>query len=194
MRPLITILLASLIASGQSPTLTSRAFTVAVLSGAEVTHASQSPVVAPISIRVADPSGQPIQGAVAIFNFPESGPSAAFSDGTNVKALLTDSEGKAAVDIRSNSLPGSFDPTITINWHGQSTLVRLHHINAPTLVGPTLSRPTKSNRKWYYIAAAGAAGAAAVLFAVKGKPAGTGPTTPGGGIVITPGSGSVGGN
>lgn len=195
MRTLITFLLASLIAFSQTPMFSPNAFTIAVLSGAEVTHASQSPVVAPVSIRVADPSGQPIQGAVAIFAFPETGPSATFSDGSNVKALLTDSEGKAAVEIRSNNLPGSFDPTITINWRGQSTLVRLHHTNASTVTGPALSRATKSKKKWYIIAAVAAGGATAVLLATKGKKTTTTTTTPtGGGITITPGSGSVGGN
>lgn len=192
MRSIVIILLASLIASGQTPAYSSRAFTVAILSGAEVTHASQSPVVAPVAIRVADPNGQPIQGAVAIFAFPESGPSATLPDGSNVKALLTDSEGKAAVEIRSNGLPGSFDPTVTINWRGQSTLVRLHHTNsAATVTGPTISRSTKSRRKWYYIAAAAAGGAVAIMLLTKGKT--TAGASSGGGITITPGSGSVGG-
>ena len=191
MRSIVIFLLASLIATGQTATFSSRAFTVAVLSGAEVTHASQSPVVAPVAIRVADPNGQPIQGAVAIFAFPESGPSAALSDGSNVKALLTDSEGKAAVEIRSNGLPGSFDPTVTINWRGQSTLVRLHHTNSAAVTGPTISRSIKSKRKWYYIAAAAAGGAVTIMLLTKGKT--TAGASSGGGITITPGSGSVGG-
>ena len=168
-----------------------KGLSVTVLQGDAVTHAMPNPAPAHVSIRVTDNTTRPIQGAVAVFEFPESGPSALLADGSNVKAVLTDSDGKASIEVRSNTLPGAFEPTITVNYLGQSTLARLHQSNVVAVTGPTISHSTKSSRKWYYIAAAAAGGAVAIMLLTKGKTAAG--ASSGGGITITPGSGSVGG-
>jgi hypothetical protein len=168
-------------------------FTVSVLQGDDVTHSLPNPPTAHLSIRVTDGNANPISGAVAVFEFPESGPTALLSDGSNVKAVLTDTDGKAGIEVRANAQPGRFEPTITVNYLGQSTLVRLHHSNASLTPVPAKTVGSrKSSRKWFYLAAGGGA-AVAILLATHGKSA-RASTPPAGGITITPGSGTVGGN
>jgi hypothetical protein len=167
---------------------------VSILQGDDVTHSISNPPPAHVSIRVTDTNAKPVTGAVAVFEFPESGPTALFSDSSNVKAVLTDSDGKASVEVHSNSQPGRFEPTVTVNYLGQTTIARLHQVNAP--LDPVRARTItsgESHRKWYYLAAGGGA-AVAVLLATRSKSSTANSPSSGGGIVITPGSGSVGGN
>lgn len=180
--------------SAQQPL--TKGFTVALLQGDGVVNTLPRPLPTHVSIRVADTKGQPIRNAVAVFEFPEAGPSATFIDGAVVKVILTNANGEATADLKSNEVPGKYEPTITVNYLGQSSVVRLHQENAFTYTAASpvrraffakLSRAF--SKKTLIAMAAGVAGAVAVLTRHSSPapaPAGNG------GITVTPGTGTVG--
>ena len=131
-RTLCLSITACTVLSGQTevPPPPTKGFTVAVLRGDGVLNPLPRPPITPLSIRVNDSKGTAIRNAVAIFELPEQGASATFLDGSIVKVLLTNDKGEAIVDTKSNDVPGKFQPTITINCLGQSSLVRLNQENA----------------------------------------------------------------
>lgn len=200
-RTLLIALLSSSLIYAQTQPLRPRGLSVTVLQGERITHHLPDPVSAHLSIRVADSEGKPIRGAVAVFELPEQGASATAMDGSQVKVVLTDKDGAATCEIKANKLPGEYIAKITVNYLGQTSTVSLHQENAfGAAIRPAvyqkgfIRRPTRSssssifsNKKTWLVI--GAAAGLAVIFATQ-----RGSTTnPGGGIILTPGSGSVGG-
>lgn len=182
--------------AGQGPL--TKGLTLTVLQGDGVQNELPRPAATHLSIRVLDSQSNPITNAVAAFELPEAGASAAFADGSAVKVLLTDSSGDAIVDIKPNDLPGKFQPRITVNYLGQTTSVALNQENlypAPTAAatGNRLVRQTHafshSHKKWLLAAVGGAVVAVIVALVVHHHS-----SSNKGGITINPGTGSVGGN
>jgi hypothetical protein len=178
----------------QAPT---KGFTVAVIQGDGVVNALPRPLSTHVSIRVADPKGQPIRDAVAVFEFPEAGASATFPDGSLVKVLLTNSNGEATAILKSNEVPGKYEPIITVNYLGQSSVLKLRQENVFAY-----SRPAPAKRGFVAgikgglsrkaLIAIGAAGGAVAVLASHRSPAPPPPASSGG-ITVTPGTGTVGG-
>jgi len=187
---------------GQQPGPT-KGFTVAVLQGDGVLNPLPRPPASHLSIRVADSKGSPIGNAVAVFELPEAGASATFQDGSSVKVLLTNEKGEAVADLKSNEVPGKYQATVTVNYLGQSSLVKLNQENAfpfkiPTAEGNRLLRKHGffTKKTALIIAGVAAAGAIGVIAAHHGGGSNSTQTTtpPPGGITITPGTGTVGGH
>ena len=181
----------------------SKGFIIAVLHGDGVLNPLPRPPATHVSIRVADTRGLPIRNAVAIFEFPEAGASASFPDGSAVKVVLTNDKGEAVADLKSNEVPGKYQATVTVNYLGQSSLVRLNQENAfplgtPTAVGNRLVRKHGFFTKKTVLIIAGVAvlGAIGAIAAHHGGGSSSSQTTtpPPGGITITPGTGTVGGH
>jgi len=194
--------LAVFAALGQNFPTTQRGLTVTILQGEGVVHALPDPAASRISIRVADGEGKPLTDAVAIFELPEVGPSATLPDGSAVKAMLTDHNGAAAIDLQSNGIPGHFEPKITVNYMGQTAITILNQenaFNADVSRRGLLPDAHTSARKSHHglskktilaILGAGAVAAVVAIFTMHHKSA----SPSAGGITITPGSGTVGGN
>src|SRR5450759_3481167 len=106
-----------------------KGFTVAILQGDCLVNPLPRPPASHLSIRVNDTKGLPISNAVAIFELPAEGASASFPDGSMVKVVLTNDNGEAVVDIKSNEVPGKYQPTIMVNYLGQSSVIRLNQEN-----------------------------------------------------------------
>ena len=204
-RTLSLFFFATVLATAEAAPTVQRGLTVTVLQGDGVVHALPNPGSSHISIRVADADGKPIQGAVAVFELPELGPSATLADGSQVKVVLTDGSGSAGIEMQSNGVPGHFEPKITVNYLGQTAVVTLKQENGfnpearPEVYGrTTLPRNTSDHAArshWLSKKAVwGIVGAAAVACVVAifrhHRPAGG---STGGGLTITPGSGTVGG-
>jgi hypothetical protein len=219
LRRLILLFVAAALARAEAPPSpkVTKGVSVAVVQGDAVTYNLPAPRPAPVAIRVTDSAGKPLQNAVAVFELPELGPSATLLDGSQVKVVLTDADGVAAVDLRSNGVPGRFEPKITINYLGQTSTLTLNQENAfaphirPEVykkaytqkIDPLPRIPRTNNsigrgisKKTVLIivgvAAAGAVGAFVAMHG-GGSPAAS-TSSGGGGITITPGSGSVGGH
>jgi hypothetical protein len=95
-----------------------KGFTVAILQGDGLANPLARPPASHLSIRVNDIKGVPIRNAVAVFELPAEGASATFPDGSMVKVILTNDKGEAKVDIKSNEVPGKYQPTIMVNYPG----------------------------------------------------------------------------
>ena len=180
-----------------------KGFTVTVLQGDGVLNPLPRPPATHVSIRVADTKGQPIRNAVAVFEFPEAGASASFPDGSAVKVVLTNDKGEAVADLKSNEVPGKYQATVTVNYLGQSSLVKLNQENAfpygtPAAVGNRLIQKHGffTKKTVLIIAGVAVAGAIGAIAAHHGGGSGSSQTTtpPAGGITITPGTGTVGGH
>jgi len=209
-RTLCFFSLAAALAVAQTAPRPQRGLTVTVLQGDGVVHALPNPPVSHISVRVTDADGKPLQGAVAVFELPELGPSATFPDGSQVKVILTDREGAAATELQSNGVPGHFEPKVTVNYLGQTAVASLKQESAfnpdvrpdvyrrALLAHPsahdTGSHGLSKKAVWIIVGAA-AAGGVGAIFALHGgnhAPAATTPPPSGGGsITITPGGGTV---
>jgi len=181
-----------------------RGINIAVIQGEGVVNLLPAAPPTNITIRVTDGGGQPIVNGVAVFQMPEGGPSGVFDDetGSPTKVVLTDARGQASVLTRANAIPGRFDVTITVNALGQTGKIALHQENRqasearPVPAHELTSRTPRHkgsilHSKAFWIAAAACAGGAVAVLA-RGHHGSTAPTD--GGIVITPGSGTVGGN
>jgi hypothetical protein len=174
-----------------------KGFTVTVLQGDGVLNPLPRPPATHVSIRVADAKGQPVRNAVAAFELPEAGASAAFADGSAVKVLLTNEKGEATVDTKSNEVPGKYQATVTVNYLGQSSVVKLNQENTYPYGPPARSirslKPRGFLRKKTVLIVAAVAATAVIAIALHGGSSKT-TTSPTGGITITPGTGTVGGN
>src|ERR1039457_2145048 len=106
-----------------------KGFTVAILQGDGLVNPLPRPPATHLSIRVNDTRGVPIRNAVAVFELPAEGASASFPDGSMVKVILTNDKGEAMVDIKSNEVPGKYQPTVMVNYLGQSSVIRLNQEN-----------------------------------------------------------------
>lgn len=207
-RTLCLLLIARVAALAEPAATITKGLNVSVLQGDGVIHDLPNPSESRVSIRVSDANGTPIRKATTVFEFPEIGPSAAVaSDGSPVKVVLTDNEGAATVSVRSNGVPGHFQPRVTVNYLGQTATVTLKQENAfapgvrPDVyrhyAAKAIDKPRRS-KKWVYILGIAGGAAAGALVAMRGgavppAPPPQQPPQGGGGITITPGTGTVGG-
>ena len=200
LRTLCFALAASAALTAQQDTDTpapTKGFTVAILQGDGLVNPLPRPPASHLSIRVNDNKGLPIRNAVAVFELPAQGASATFPDGSMVKVLLTNDNGEAIVDIKSNEVPGKYQPTIMVNYLGQSSLIRLNQENtfpfhAQATTGHHLLPHGRFFSKKTVLIITGIIVAVIVtaVAAHRGKASTTPP--PNNGITITPGPGTVG--
>ena len=178
---------------------TTKGFTVAILQGDGLVNPLPRPPASHLAIRVNDTKGVPIRNAVAVFELPAEGASASFPDGSMVKVILTNDKGEAMVDVKSNEVPGKYQPTIMVNYLGQSSTVRLNQENTFLFRADAAAPGRHSIRKTGFfskqtvliIGGVAVAGIVGTIFATHHGQTPTTQPAPGG-ITITPGTGTVG--
>src|SRR5687768_14901482 len=70
---------------------------IRILEGEGLVHAAGSRASSPLTLRVTDEAGNPVEGAAVSFRLPEEGPSGIFVSGLKSELALTDADGKASV-------------------------------------------------------------------------------------------------
>jgi hypothetical protein len=116
-------------------------------------HRGHDPVV-----RVLDPTGEPIAGAIVTFLLPSSGPGGTFGDSGLSLTIQTDAQGMAVGrGLRPNRIAGQFRIRATTSWHNQAASASLTETNAEPLAQSHTSRTIAI----VVIAAAAVAGGAA---------------------------------
>jgi hypothetical protein len=167
---------------------------IAVVEGEGVVHSIKESQPRNLIVRVEDETGRPVAGAAVTFLLPELGASGTFPDGKTSLSTVTDQKGEAiARGLRPNSAQGTFQIRVTVSSEGRTANATINQTNAMSVNAP--ARRSGSG-KWIAILAivGGAGGALAASRAgSKGGPAA--PPAPGTtpGVVITPGTPTVGG-
>ena len=143
-------------------------------------HHAKEPVV-----RVVDQDGRPIPDAAVTFILPAAGASGTF-DGKSSLTVPTDTNGQAVgKGLKPNSAVGQFQIRVTTSLKGMVATANISQTNAEPGGGGI------SSKTLLILAVVGGAAAAGAAVALKGKSSSTG-TSPPAGVVITPGSPTIG--
>jgi hypothetical protein len=145
----------------------------------------------PAVIEVDDANGARVEGASVTFYMPAQGPGGTFSNGTNTLTTKTDSSGRAtAFGMHPNDLTGYYEIRVAASYRGQTGSATITRTN---VVGISKSGGGGGGlgfgaKAWIILGVCAGVIAGAVIYATTRK----GATTPNTGIVITPGSPTVG--
>lgn len=167
-----------------------RPLRVLVVEGdAEILRPNQR--VAPeIIIEVDDADNKPVEGATVTFFLPTQGAGGTFANGTNTLNARSDSMGRAtAYGMHANDKTGVFQIRVSVSYRGQTANTTLTQSIVPgTASGKTGGGMGFGTKAWIILGICGAVVAGAVIAATH-KSSSSSPNT---GIVITPGSPTVG--
>src|SRR5271169_6889051 len=177
-----------------APLPTEKSLRVIPLAGDGEMNDLERRVMAPLVVQVIDQNDRPVEGADVVFRFPLNGPGALFADQKNSKTARTNGTGQAAATgWAANSELGKFQVHITAAYGNQIGEATISMTNVEHLAKDGKTYRSKHHH-WYSskwakigIIAGGAALAAGIILATKGKGGTT--THP---ITISPGSPTVG--
>jgi len=146
-------------------------------------HHAKEPVV-----RVVDQDGIPITNIAVTFVLPGTGAGGTFADGKNSLTVMTDSSGQAVGHgLKPNNSAGQFQIRVTTSLQGQAATANISQTNAEPAQGGISS---KTILILAVVGGAAAAGAAVALG--KGKSSSSSNNPPPSGVIITPGSPTIG--
>ncbi len=147
-------------------------------------HHAKEPVV-----RVMDQNGIPIPNVAVTFVLPGTGAGGSFADGKNTLTVMTDASGLAVGrGLKPNNEPGQFQIRVTTSLQGQVATANISQTNAGA------AKAGISSKTILILAVVGGAAAAGAAVALgKGKSGSSTTTTGSSGVVITPGSPTIGG-
>jgi hypothetical protein len=87
---------------------------IAVVSGEGATHAPGEHVAKPVTVRVTDGTGRPVEGARISFQVPREGPGGVLSSGLGTDLAMTDADGRATVRaLQLNRIAGRYLVRVT---------------------------------------------------------------------------------
>jgi hypothetical protein len=143
-----------------------------------------------VVVEVDDADGKPVDGATVLFFLPEKGPGGNFANGTNTLTTRTDAMGHAtAFGFHPNKQTGVFQIRVSASYRGQTgnATVTQNIVSVSSVGGGGgMGFGTKA---WIVLAICGGAVAGGVIAATHKS---SSSSTPNAGIVITPGSPTVG--
>lgn len=152
-------------------------------------------------VQVEDENHRPIAGAAVVFFLPDQGASGTFVNGSRTLTVTTNAQGQAvATGIKPNNINGPMQIRVTASFSGVTASAVINQMNtggsgaggsssATTGGGGGLSGGAKIA---IILAIAGAAVAGGVFAATRGGGGGSSATVAPPGIVITPGTPTVG--
>lgn len=143
-------------------------------------------------IQVEDENHKPIAGAAIIFVLPNDGAGATFVNGARSLSVVTDSKGQAvARGLRPNHVAGRYQIRVDASYRGVTARTTINQVNA---AGSTASVGISAKVLIGLGIAAGVAAGTGVYLANRGNnTVNSTAATGAGGIVLTPGTGTVGG-
>lgn len=143
-----------------------------------------------VVVEVDDADGKPVDGATVLFFLPDKGPGGTFANGTNTLTTRTDAMGRStAFGFHPNKQTGVFQIRVSASYRGQTgnATVTQNIVSVSSVGGGGgIGFGTKA---WIILAICGGAVAGGVIAATHKGSSASAPNT---GIVITPGSPSVG--
>jgi hypothetical protein len=156
---------------------------IRVIDGEGARNVVEQIAARPITVRVENTAGVPIEGARVVFTSPQNGPSGDFNNGLRTLEVITDNMGRASADnYHPNPFTGSYNINVVAEFQNQTQTRQIRQENVAA---------GKSRKKLFAILAVGGAAAAAILASSlkKSSPPPVTPTTP---PTITLGGTSVG--
>jgi hypothetical protein len=168
------------------------ALRIVIIDGEEAVNNIRQRVARDPIVQVEDENNRPVSGALVTFTLPEHGAGGLFADGSRIRLVMTDSNGRAvARGLRPNKVPGKF----SIRVHASDGGRRASATIAQTNVAPAAAIAGISAKAIALIAGVGAAAAAGGILASRGGGAReqpiTGPPQPVP-VTLNPGIGVVG--
>lgn len=169
--------------AGQSPPSPVGALQVHVIEGDGVSYPAGSRATRGVTVLVADPAGQPVNGAIVGFRLPDDGPGGVFSTGAKTEIVTTGADGRASVwGMRWSRTPGPFEIRITAEKGQTRGLTACRQSLSAQASNDSSSRHLSSgSHKWLWIAlvVAGAAASGIAIAGLTGKSTGTPSSTTG---------------
>jgi hypothetical protein len=169
---LIALLLmpASALAQAAQPTTlpVTQSLKVLPLVGNNGVNDLERGVMTPLAVQILDQNDVPVDGAVVVFRFPITGPSATFADSQSTQTVRTGANGQArATGWTANTQVGTFVVQVTATRGTEQGIGRVTISNVPRIL-PISELPKKRwwTSKWAkiaYVAAAGSIATAIVL-------------------------------
>ena len=199
-RPIAVLLLTTFLLQGlptwaQGPD--GKLHIVIVEGDGAINNARQRVAREPI-IQVEDENRKPVAGAAVTFLLPNQGAGASFANGARSLTVTTDSKGQAvARSLKPNNVNGQYQINVNASFQGQTASTTITQTNALAAAGAGAGTGI-SGKLLTLIIVAGAAVAAGTAIAVT-RGGGSGSSSGGGagatrpGVVITPGTPTVGG-
>src|SRR5258706_7947334 len=143
-----------------------------------------------VVVEVDDENRKPVAGAAVAFRLPNQGPSGVFPTGSKSLTTTTDGQGRAAANgIRVNNQIGRMEIRVTASYQSQTTSALITQTN---VAGQAAPGGMSSTTKWLIVAAA-VGGAAAIGVVAGTRGGGSSSSSSSTGIIITPGTPTVGG-
>ncbi|HEX4749652.1 MAG TPA: hypothetical protein VH302_08940 [Bryobacteraceae bacterium] len=109
----------------------SEVLTVIVVAGRNGTNILRPPSAAPPVIEVRDNSDRPVAGAIVKFSAPVDEPGVKFPNGRPTYSLVTDLNGRVAVENMTPSGVGKFEIDVTATYLDASTTAHIREANYP---------------------------------------------------------------
>jgi hypothetical protein len=147
-------------------------------------------------VQVEDENRRPVAGAAVTFFLPDSGPSGTFLNGSRMLTVTTDAQGRAAATgIQPNNQAGQMQIRVTASSQGRTATATITQTNAVGAAAAGAGGGLSALAKVLIVLGiAGGAAAGGIIAATSGNGNGNGggggPTP---GVVLTPGTPTVGG-
>src|SRR5579871_3441355 len=144
-----------------------------VLEGEGTVYRTGSRATRGITVLVTDESGKPVPDAAVSFRLPDEGASGVFSSGLKTEVITTGPDGRATVwGMQWNKTPGPVEIRITaVKDQARAGVISTQYLNDQVAAKSggegTFTASHGGKKKWLFIAAAVAGGAAAGLFLDK---------------------------
>jgi hypothetical protein len=133
---------------------------ILIVEGSRAQNMLSEQTSKPISVRVVDGAGRPLENANVQFVAPEFGPGGEFVTTSNPIMVTTNPQGLAvAPPFMANATEGTYEIQVVASYMGQVTRLLLEQTNVTK---------RKSGNKKIWIISAVVGGAAAAAFAAKG--------------------------
>jgi hypothetical protein len=179
------LLLTNLFAAGPAEQTPAPSLNIVVVEGEGTLNNIKQRVNREPIVEVEDENHKPIAGAAVVFFLPNSGPSGTFANGSQTLTVTTDSLGRAsATGIHPNHTLGKMQIRVTASMNGLSATATITQQN---ISGANVGRGLSTTTKVLILTGVAVGVAAGVYFGLNHGS--SGPTS---GIVITPGTVTVG--
>jgi hypothetical protein len=174
----LRVLAAAVLASGVASAAEQKNLQVNVLDGEGAFNDIRRGQARMPVVEVRDDDSHPVQGVKVVFQLPDMGATASFTDGSRTLVTTTDAQGRAtAPGLKPNKVEGTYLISVTASKEGSIGRAEIRQNN--TLAGGDQSMQSGNHSKLkILIAVAGAAGGAAIAAARSGGGSKSGSSAP----------------